>query len=595
MAESVLISLASIIILGMFAQWLAWRINVPSILLLLLFGISAGPLTGIIRPQETLGNAMFPIITLSVAIILFEGGLSLRVRELREVGRAFRNLVSIGLLITWVLTTAGAYTLLDLDFKLAVLLGSILVVTGPTVILPLLRHMNVNSRMSAIAKWEGIINDPIGALVAVLVFESILVGNVAQATTMAIAGIFKTIFLGLILGFSGAVLLLIFMRRYWIPDHLQNPVTLMLVFFVFVLCNHFQPESGLFGVTVMGIVMANQNYVSIKHIIEFKENLRVLLISTLFIILSARLEMSDINVIDASAFLFLTVLVVIVRPVAVFLSTISTGLNWREKIFLAVMAPRGIVAAAVASVFTIELADSGYTEAYVLMPYIFFIIIGTVVLYGLGAPAIAKWLHLSEVNPQGILLIGAHPLGRAFAKVIQENGFKVLLVDRNRAHVTRAKMAGLSAHHGDVLVENIFDELDLSGLGRLLAITPNDEVNNLASLHFMEIFGRREVYQLAVSGEAQKSTSVSAHLRGRVLFNQKITYEVLSGKFEQGAKIKATPLTESFTIDAFRKQYGQKAIPLCKLIPGKELTVFATDSRLSADQGQIIVSLIAAE
>ncbi|MFQ5798761.1 MAG: cation:proton antiporter, partial [Bacteroidota bacterium] len=330
MFEDLLIGLASIIVLGIVAQWLAWRLRLPSILLLLILGFIAGPVTGILNPDALLGDLLVPLVSVSVAVILFEGGLSLRIAELRETGSVVRNLISVGALVTWVISAGAAALILGLDFALAVLLGAILVVTGPTVIVPLLRQVRPVARVGSILKWEGILIDPMGAMLAVLVFEAILSGGFQEASTLAVMGVLKTVFIGGSVGALGAGVIILLLKRYWIPDYLHNAVSLMMVVSVFTASNFLQAESGLLAATLMGVVLANQKAVAVKHIIEFKENLRVLLISSLFILLAARLQVNDLNYIGASGLAFLGVLVLIARPAAVGLSALGSEMSWRE-------------------------------------------------------------------------------------------------------------------------------------------------------------------------------------------------------------------------------------------------------------------------
>jgi NhaP-type Na+/H+ or K+/H+ antiporter len=357
LTEEILISLVSILVLGIGAQWIAWRINLPSILLLLIFGFIAGPVTGLIDPDILLGDLLLPVVSVSVAVILFEGGLSLRVSELPEIGGVIRNLMSIGLIVTWFISAAAAHFVLNLDIVLAVLFGAIIVVTGPTVIVPLLRYVQPTGQVGPVLRWEGILIDPVGAMLAVLVFEAIIFGEFKNVWTLFVSGIFKTIVIGGAAGACGAGVMVYLMKKHWIPDFLQSSVTLMTVATFFALSNLLETDSGLLSVTIMGIVLANQNRVTVKHIAEFKENLRVLLISSLFILLAARMNLDALDYININTFLFLCVLIFVARPLAVYLSTIASNFNWREKLFLSWFAPRGIVAAAVSSIFALRLSE----------------------------------------------------------------------------------------------------------------------------------------------------------------------------------------------------------------------------------------------
>ncbi len=595
MDEDLLTKLASIIVVGISAQWLAWRLRLPSILLLLLLGIIIGPVTGFLDPDETFGEMLLPIVSLSVAVILFEGGLSLRLSELRDVGHVVRRLITIGALTTWLLTTLAAHFILGLEFDMSVLLGAILVVSGPTVVIPLLRHVRPIGQVGPIMKWEGIVIDPLGAMLAVLVFELILAGRVENATTLVIVGFLKTIFIGGFAGVIGAVLLLFALKRYWIPDFLQSTVVLMTVFTVYGVSDLFQSESGLLGVTIMGIIMGNQKRISVRHIIEFKENLGVLLVSGLFILLAARLQSSDFSDLSWGSLAFLSILILLVRPVAVILSTIKSGLSWREKLFLTWMAPRGIVAAAVASVFALRLMDPevNHPEAEELVPVTFLIIIGTVTFYGLTVFPLARWLQIAQPNPQGFLIMGAHSWAREIAKTLQEKGYQVLLVDTDWANLSAARAAGLPTFYASILSQYALDKIDLSGIGYLLALTPNYGANSLAALHFAPFLGRANVFQLPPeeSGEGRKE-AVSLHIRGRLLFGAEVTYAYLTKRFNAGSTMKATSLTEKFDRDDFNSLYGNTAIPLFLITEGGNLAVFAADSQISPKPGDTLIGLV---
>ena len=593
MHESLLIGVTAIIALGILSYWIAWRIHLPAILVLLFVGFIAGPLTNFLNPDQIFGDVLFPLISISVAIILFEGGLSLQIKELKETKEVVRNLVSIGVIVTWIIGIIAAYFILQLSFSLSLLLGAILIVTGPTVIIPMLQHLHLVSRIGSVAKWEGIINDPIGAILAVLMFEVIMLSGTQAAATIIVFGILKTIFVGVGLGIAGAYILIFLLKRYWIPDFLQNPITLMIVVLIFASSNVLQSESGLVAVTAMGIILANQKRVLIKHIIEFKENLRVLLISSLFILLASRLQISDLQYINLQSVAFLGVLIFIARPAAVFLSTIGSKMNMRERIFLLWLAPRGIVAAAVSSIFAFELTKTGIEDAHVLKPVIFLVIIGTVVLYGLTASPVAKWLKLAKPNPQGVLILGAHNWARAIAKILQEEGFQVCLVDSNWANISAARLEGMSTYYGSVISEQIFDELDLAGIGKMLAFTPNDEINNLAILHFMGIFDRSELYQLSHrDSDAIDRDQISPHLTGRILFSKEITYDYLARRYNRGAKIKSIQLTDKFDFKTFQEYYHNNAVPLFVKTEDNELGVFAMDNSLEPATRHTLICLV---
>jgi len=592
--EHTLVGLASVIVLGIVSQWIAWRLHLPAILLLLICGIIAGPVTGVLDPVAVFGDLLYPLVSVSVAIILFEGGLSLRFSELRQGGRVFRNLVTTGILVTWVLVTLAAYFIVGLDFQLALLLGAVLVVSGPTVIIPLLRQVRPKGSLGSIIKWEGIVNDPIGALLAVLVFEVILSGWTHGGTTHILIGVVKAFLFGGLIGIAGAAVVVVTLQRYLVPDFLQNPFSLMLVVMAYVASNALQPESGLLAVTVMGMALANQKYVSIRHILEFKENLRVLLIASLFIILSAKLSFDQLALSSWANWLFVAILILLVRPLAVWVSTLGTSLTWREKAFLAWMAPRGIVAAAVVSVFAIRLAQSGVVGSDILVPLTFEVIIGTVAVYGLTAPFVARRLKVAQPNPQGILFAGAAPWIQEIADVVKAEGFEVVLVDTNWHNISIARKRGLRAHYANILSENLITDVNLDGIGKLAACTPNDEVNSLAALHFVDMFSRTDVYQVppAETGHVSTELEMPQHLRGRYLYRNDATAMYLRGRFLAGAVVKRHSMTDEFDIEAFHARYGTDALPLFVVTESGTLQVATTDHTLSPKTGQTLISLV---
>lgn len=592
MSEYLLLGFSSIIILGISAQWLAWKLHMPSIVLLLAVGFVAGPVTGFIVPDEIMGPFLLPFVSISVAIILFEGGLSLRLSEIEGVGSVVRNLVTGGVLITWAMATAASYYLFDLEMSIAILLGAVLVVTGPTVVIPLLRQIRPVGRLGSILKWEGIVVDPIGAMLAVLVYETIVVGLGEDTMTHALTGIMMTVIAGVFVGLLGGILLVVLLKRYLVPDFLQNSVTLMTVVLAFTVSNLLQGESGLLAVTVMGIFLANQTTVTVKHIIEFKENLRVLLISVLFIILSARLKLSDFEEISIlSAVLFILFLILVVRPLSVYFSTIGSGLSAKERLYIMCLAPRGIVAAAISSVFMLSLIEKGF-NAESLVPLTFIVIVGTVIVYGLLAEPIAKALDIARPNPQGVMIVGAHPWAISLGKVLKEEGIDVIITDTNWANVSNARMAGLQTYYGSVISEYALRELDLSAIGRLIAMTANDNINSLSALHFSEIFSRTDVFQLIPEDEKSKKEALSQNLRGRLLFNEGATYSVISKMIEKGCVVKKSTLTKEFDYDNYKKLYGEELIPMFLIQEKGVLSVFSSDSEITPKIGQTIISVV---
>lgn len=594
MHNDLLFDIALVIGLGVFAQWVAWRLRQPSIIFLLLFGLIVGPISAIINGEPILdighflGELLFPVVSASVGIILFEGGLGLRFRDLEGAGGVVGKLVSVGVLVSWLLGTVAAKMLLGISWEIAFLLGATLVVTGPTVIIPLLKQIRPQGRVGSVLRWEGIVIDPVGAILAVLVFEGIIVG---PELVPLVGAIIVTIVIGLSIGWSSAQFMVEVYRRYWVPDSLQNPITLGFVLAAFTLSNIIQPESGLLTVTVMGITMANQRRFDIHHIVEFKETVQIMLLSALFILLSARMTPDDLMSIGIPTLIFVLIMVVIGRPLAVLFSTIGSDLSWRERSFLAWMAPRGIVAASVASVFAIELLDRGFEDANVLLSVTFAVIIGTVLIYSLTSGRVARYLGLSEENPQGLLIVGAGAWIREIAKEVTAAGYRVVLSDTNQDHSTRARQDGLEVYSGNILSEAAQDEIRFGGIGRLLALTSNREVNALAGELFQTTFGVENVFELQ-HGQAGERDSISTNLGGRTVFPPNTTPELIQRRFVDGARI--------MTLTVGDAQIATNAIPNAILplfvLPDDEtLLIWTEEDSPTLRSGVRVIALVESE
>ena len=545
--ESRLLYFTSVLFLGVLAQWLAWRLRLPAILLLLGFGFLSGPL---VNPAELIGTQLvYPIVSLSVAVVLFEGGLSLRLPDVREVRNVIVRLVTLGVLVTWVLATLAAVWTLGFNWPLATLLGAIVALTGPTVIIPLLQHVRPTRRVGAVAKWEGIVIDPVAATLAVLVLEVIRSDQMGAALPNTFWRLLVMTATGLLVGLTITYISVQVLRRYWIPDYLQNSFLLTAVVGAFALSNHLQSESGLIAVTLFGILLANQKSATIKHLVEFKENLRVLLISSLFIVLASMMGLDELRTLGWREVLFVGALLLI-RPLAVFAAAVGSALNWRERAFLSCLAPRGIVAATVASLFALELSQHSpdlASQASRLVPVVFAVIVGTVVIYGLASGPLARRLGIAEPNPQGVLFVGAEPFVRLAAAALHSENFPVLLVDTNHRNIAAARMANLPSRCASILSEYVRDEIDLGGIGRLLAMTGSTEVNTLATMEFATLFGRSEVYQLPVAAvSTRRQEPVASHHRARPLFGDKATFALLAERVAHGALVKKTRLSSEF-------------------------------------------------
>ncbi|MGE9291979.1 MAG: cation:proton antiporter, partial [Puniceicoccales bacterium] len=421
MELSVAASLLLIFAIGAVAQWIGWRLKIPAILLLLTAGFLAGPVFGVLDPDEVfVGDLLFTIVSGAVAIILFEGGLSLRFHELPGAGPVIMRLISVGVLVSWVVISLLAYFLLDFSPLLAALLGALLTVTGPTVIGPMLRTIRPKGKVRNIAKWEGIIIDPIGVLLAVLIYEVIIARGQEEATSVLIYGIIETLLVSVGITAICAGLVLFMVKKRQLPDFLQNTIVLALLLVGFGASNYLREESGLLTATLFGIVLANQSIFEVRHITEFKENLQILLISFLFVVLAARVDPEAFRTLGWVSGVFLVGVIVLARPLAVLASTLFSKLKWDERILLMLLAPRGIVAVALTSVFVIKLDKLGIPEAEEFLALTLLVVIGTVLFYGVSAGIAATKLGLSNLDPQGVIMVGAHDWGIRIGVALKE-------------------------------------------------------------------------------------------------------------------------------------------------------------------------------
>ena len=595
MPDNTLLTLASIGILASACQWFAWWVKLPAILFLLLAGILAGPVSGWLDPDALFGELLFPMVSLSVAVILFEGSLTLKFDEIKGLEQVVRRMVSTGILSTWAVTTLATHWLLEFSWDLSLLFGAVTVVTGPTVIVPMLRTVRPSAHLANILRWEGIVIDPIGALLAVLVFEFIISGSNGGALGHTLLSFGTMLLIGLVLGVLAGQFLGTTLRKHWLPEYLHNVVTLTLVFGVFAISNTLQDESGLLTVTVMGVWLANMRGVSVENILNFKESLSVLLISGLFIVLAARIDFLQFQSLGWPALGVLAIMQFVARPLKIALCTWGSTLTWAERALLAWIAPRGIVAAAVAALFAMRLQGQGFVAAELLVPLTFMVIIGTVVLQSSSARLIATWLGVAEPEPRGFLIVGANPVARTIARALKKRGYDSLLCDNNWNNVRAARMEGLNTFYGNAVSEYADRRLDLVGIGRLLAMSPQRELNALAAHRYRREFGDSNTFTLLTSTDKDDSKHSILPPAGSIAFGNDVSYARLSALLSEDAEMHETSLSENFDFDAYYKKYYRKAIPLFAIDPRDRLRIFTAEHELEPGPGWTLLSLIAQE
>lgn len=597
MDQTILITLTGIIVTGIGAQWLAWRLKVPAILFLLGIGLLLGPVTGLLDPNALLGDLLFPLVSLAVAVILFEGALTLQFKELKGVGSAVWLLVTLGAFVTWVIASYAAYFFVGLPPLVAALFGAIVIVTGPTVIVPLLRIVRPSVKVSTLLRWEGIIIDPIGAVVAVLVFEYILMRTVPAHANAGLTAIIipflELIGVGMVLGLVGGYLLGLILRRHLLPEYLVNVVVLATVLAVFTASNLMADESGLIAVTVMGILLANMRAVPLAEILHFKESLTILFISGLFILLAARIQPAMFSSIGFGALLVLLAIQFVAQPAKVWISTIGSGLNWREKLLTAWIGPRGIVAAAISGLFAIQLDQHGVPGAEVLVPLTFTIIFGTVVTASLTARPLANYLGVAQPEDKGVLMVGINVFSCMLAHALKKHGYRVILTDSNYADIRTARMEGLETFYGNAVSQAAERRLDLVGIGRLFAVSGVPEMNNLAAIRYRHEFGAENVYVLQTPQEKSGSDQqrLSDVFTGRKLFGPDVSLGDLMLLIEQKAEIKSTRLTGAFNWEKYQQTYDNRGILLFMISPKGILHVQSDGPMPTPGEGWIIIGL----
>ncbi|MEO5723840.1 MAG: sodium:proton antiporter [Ilumatobacteraceae bacterium] len=592
MTENLVVVIAAVLVAGVLAQWLGWKLRVPPIVFLLAMGLLAGPVTGVLDPDKTFGAMLFPGVSLAVAVILFEGSLGLGWRGLREAGSTVWKLLTIGVIVSLIGVSVSARLILGVDWKVAVLLAAVLVVTGPTVIGPIVSSIGLRGRVGAILESEGTLIDPIGAILTVLVFEALFVTTGSGVVTVAV-NVILTLVLGALIGFVLAGLLVLVMAKYLVPDHLLNVTTLAAVLAAFAIANELRPESGLVAVTVMGIALATQQWVPVHRVLEFNETLRILFISGLFLLLGARITRETLQGLEWRNLVFLVALIAVVRPVGVIGSTIGSTVTRKERMFLAMTAPRGIVAASVASVFALKLADIGVADSQVFVSVVFTVIAGTVLMSGLlSKPLGVRW-GLIEAEERTVIVFGANAVAQAFAGALGTNSVPARLIDLNSDDLQQARMTGLKAHRGSVISDATWDAAGIEIAGSFVAMSKSDELNALASLRATRSLGRKWVFQLAPARrehDVESNTPVGAF--GRRLFAKDATYDRLSELIETGWRTASTPITEQFGV-AEHAEVHPDAIPMFIVDPNKQIHIICADNPRAPRPGDVLVCLVA--
>ncbi len=599
-----MVELAGIIILGILAQWVAWKLKIPAILPLILIGLLVGPLSTFmssdgkqwLQPIWNGENGLFPgenlfyFVSLAVGIILFEGGLTLKRNEISKVGGSIGRLISIGATITFIGAGVAAHYIFGLNWRISFLFAALIIVTGPTVITPILRNIPLKKDVAAVLRWEGILIDPIGALVAVLVFEFISIEGDSGYTKQALLDFGKIVLIGMAFGVSAGYALYISIKKKLVPHYLANVVSLSLVMAIFVLSDLFAHESGLLAVVVMGMYLGNSDLPSLKELLYFKESLSVLLVSILFILLAANISVEDLLLVyNWKTAILLAIIIFILRPLTVFLSTMGSSLKTKEKLFISWVGPRGIVAAGISSLFGTQLVSKGVVGAEYITPLVFAVVLVTVILNATTARMIASWLGVYLKKSEGILIVGASKVSRLIATYLQKNNRHVVLVDTNQLNINRAKELGLEAFTSDIYADDLADNIELNDVGYLLAMTGNDEINKQAIARFGRHFGEHGTFRLMTSEEMRHRDEISA----KELFSYTHDYARFTEVAQDFPSIQEIPVETHNQFLRVLNIIGdnEDAIPLFLKRPNGFLDLITTPTELEIETGSELVYL----
>ena len=600
--QSVIFACALIGALGVGAQWLAWRLQAPAIVLMSLAGLAVGPLWSVIfgdpllSPQATFGDVFRPIVSLAVAVILFEGGLVLKFENLREAGAAVRRMIFVGGPLAWFLGTFAARYAAGLDWASAVVFAGVMVVTGPTVIIPLLRQSKLGGRPAQFLKWEGIVNDPIGALFAVAAFEFIRVASQGQSLFGAGLWIIMAACYGIVLGvFFGWIMAKAF-RDGWTPEYLKAPLILASIVLCYTMAEMFQKEIGLVAVTAYGMMLGNSKLAGLTELQKFKEDIAILLVSGVFVMLTADLTPEIISrAINWNTLAFLTCMLFIVRPLSVWIATFGT-LSRKEAILLGWIAPRGIVAVAVSGLFgslLVDLSREGrffFAGADQITPLAFAMVFVTVVLHGFTIGPLSRGLGLASKEKPGVLIVGANAWSVQFASALEQSGIEVIVADSNYRRLKSSRDAGLDIFMGEVMSEDAELKLDHARFSTVIALSTNDSYNALVCSHFAPEVGRHMVYQLSISeDEESDDRGLSSNARGRTLIRRGRTYDSLIRDQYRGWEFARTRLSDKYTLADLRKDRPDADI-VAEIRPDGTLFLLGPNREARGGEGAIVIS-----
>ena len=575
--------------LGVGSQWIAWRLRMPAIVLMLVAGILIGPVLGIFDPARDIGPLMGPMISIAVAIILFEGGLSLNFHTLQDAVGGVRRLVYIGAPLGWLMSALSLHYVAGLSWSSAAVFGGIMIVTGPTVIAPLLRTARLSRRPATLLQWEAILNDPIGALAAVLAFEVVIALNTATTASEAMLELFIGAAVATAAGVAAGIGLSRAFKRGWVPEYMKVPVLFALLLGVFAASDAVLHESGLLAVTIMGIVIANSKLPSYEEMRRFKEHATVLLVSGVFILLAAGLDVEALGNLDWRAAAFVAVVVLVARPVTVFISLVGLGIPFREKLLVALTGPRGVVLVAVAGLFGERLLSLGFEDAALIAPLAFALVAVTVVVNGFTLAPFARLLGLTGADTPGVVIIGGSDWTTQLAEVLKKAKIPVLMTDPNFIRLRKARAAGIDTFSGDILSEAAEQRVELVSYATLIAATDNDAYNTLVTTDLAPEFGRENVFQVMREKSESSRHQLPRTLGGRPL-GLEATHAELRDLIAQGWRFRSTRLSEEFTLEDWRAESPEARL-LAQITTSGEIKFMRKNEEFKGGDGIHVIAL----
>lgn len=581
-----------IIFFATLCQYLAWKSKVPAIVLLTITGLILGPLTNTVKPSEIFGDLFHIFIELAVVILLFEGGLNLRFKELKGISSGIKRIISLGVLFNGVITVFAAHYIAHITWEVSLILGGILVVTGPTVIMPMLRHVKLNKKINQYLKWEGIINDPLGVLIVTLIFQYLTYRGADSLVEFTIYALVKALAFAIVISVLGGYFIKELFEKTQFPDVLKVPSILSVILLIFIISKGVELGSGLLAVTMLGMYFANQELLVMNDLRRFKESISVFSVSLIFIMLAADINLELLQDLQMGHYVFIALVVFVIRLVSIFLATSFSDIPWKDRLLVGWFGPRGIVAASVAGIMGLRMSDAGFEQANLILPIVFLVICFTVLIHSITLEPLAKLLGLGVKNGKGLMIVGSSPWATDLALELTNLEVPTLITDSSYEKLKYPRQQGVTTYHGEAVIDIEEGLLDLGGYSYLLAATDNDAYNALLCNVLVEDFGTNNIFQLPLN-DSTELEELSTAVGGQVIRDDKSVFENILTRYFYGWKFKTTQITPEYTYEQFKSGFSQRsAVHLITIKPDKSLSFVVDAEKVKVDAGDIVISFI---